>query len=574
MTDGLKDVHREAIVAVLAANDRVERAVLFGSRATGTNTASSDVDIALFGDRLTLTDQARLAAALDEIPMAQSVDLLLYNAIRERTLRDHIRGQGIEWYTQPTRDERFDNSSNSSCPANWTLTTLGRVCTKIGSGATPRGGKDVYLPSGPYALIRSQNVLNEGFRHLGLTYIGEQHASQLAGVEVLDRDVLLNITGDSVARACQVDPGVLPARVNQHVAIIRPDPQKLDPGFLRYSLVCPDTQTKLLSWAGAGGTRNALTKGMLEAFDLLVPDDAAEQRAIAHVLGTLDERIALNRRMNATIDATARALFRSWFVDFDPVRAKMKGRDTGLPNYISRLFPDRLVTSHRADVPKGWHVGTLAEHFDAVRGVSYKGSGLRGEGTPLHNLNSVREGGGYKYEGIKFYAGDYADRHVARPGDVIVANTEQGHERLLIGFAAIVPGIFGDHGICSQHVYRLRPRRTGRLSPAFLQLLLNSPRMHDLVSGYANGTTVNMLPIDAVQRPLVLVPPSKLIEAFDGLALDLEHRREHTVREACCLGVMRGLLLPKLVSGELRIEVPEPATTHDERPAPDRAHEA
>ena len=102
MTDGLKDVHREAIVAVLAANDRVERAVLFGSRATGTNTASSDVDIALFGDRLTLTDQARLAAALDEIPMAQSVDLLLYNAIRERTLRDHIRGQGIEWYTQPT----------------------------------------------------------------------------------------------------------------------------------------------------------------------------------------------------------------------------------------------------------------------------------------------------------------------------------------------------------------------------------------------------------------------------------------------------------------------------------------
>ena len=75
MTDGLKDAHREAIIATIAANDRVERAVLFGSRATGTNTVSSDVDIALFGDRLTLTDQARLAAALDEIPMAQSVDL-------------------------------------------------------------------------------------------------------------------------------------------------------------------------------------------------------------------------------------------------------------------------------------------------------------------------------------------------------------------------------------------------------------------------------------------------------------------------------------------------------------------
>lgn len=98
MTDGLKDAHREAIIAVIAANDRVERAVLFGSRATGTNTVTSDVDIALFGDRLTLTDQARLAVAIDEIPMAQSVDLLLYDSIRDRTLREHIRNDGVEWF--------------------------------------------------------------------------------------------------------------------------------------------------------------------------------------------------------------------------------------------------------------------------------------------------------------------------------------------------------------------------------------------------------------------------------------------------------------------------------------------
>ena len=100
MTDGLKDAHRQAIIAVIAANDRVERAVLFGSRATGTNTVSSDVDIALFGDRLTLTDQARLAAALDEIPMAQSVDLLLYNSIQDPALRTHIRRQGVEWFAR------------------------------------------------------------------------------------------------------------------------------------------------------------------------------------------------------------------------------------------------------------------------------------------------------------------------------------------------------------------------------------------------------------------------------------------------------------------------------------------
>ena len=98
MTDGLKDAHREAIIAVIAANDRVERAVLFGSRATGTHTTTSDVGIALFGGRLTLTDQARLAAEIERIPMAQSVDLLLYDSVRHGTLRKHIRHHGVEWF--------------------------------------------------------------------------------------------------------------------------------------------------------------------------------------------------------------------------------------------------------------------------------------------------------------------------------------------------------------------------------------------------------------------------------------------------------------------------------------------
>ena len=98
MTDGLKDAHREAIIAVIAANDSVERAVLFGSRATGTNTATSDVDIALFGDRLTLTDLARLSAAAEAIPMAQSVDLILHRSVRDRTLLEHIRNDGVEWF--------------------------------------------------------------------------------------------------------------------------------------------------------------------------------------------------------------------------------------------------------------------------------------------------------------------------------------------------------------------------------------------------------------------------------------------------------------------------------------------
>src|ERR1035437_3358440 len=213
----------------------------------------------------------------------------------------------------------FLPASQRVCMAgDWTPLRLGDACSKIGSGATPRGGSDVYLQDGPYSLIRSQNVYNEGFHREGLAFIGPKHAAALGNVEVLEGDVLLNITGDSVARACKVDPNVLPARVNQHVAIIRTDSRQLDARFLRYYLVSPEMQTRLLSWAGSGGTRNALTKGMIESFGVLAPRDVAEQRAIAHILGTLDDKIELNRRMNGTLEAMARALFNSWFVYFDP----------------------------------------------------------------------------------------------------------------------------------------------------------------------------------------------------------------------------------------------------------------
>ena len=341
--------------------------------------------------------------------------------------------------------------------------------------------------------------------------------------------------------------------MGQQWAIIRPDLRKLDRGFLRYFLVSPETQTELLSWAGSGGTRNALTKRMIEAFSVRAPQDVREQRAIAHVLGTLDDKIELNRRMNATLEAMARALFRSWFVDFDPVRAKMEGRHTGLPKDIADLFPDRLVDSELGEIPEGWAQESLSEHCQVVKGVSYKGSGLADNGVPLHNLNSVDKRGGYRCDGIKFYSGDYADRHVVRPGDVIVANTDLGRERLLIGYAAIVPRLFGTFGIATHHLYRVRTRPSGRLSTAFLYRLLNSPQMHDVVAGYANGTTVTMLPRDALQKPTVVVPPMTLLEVFDMLALHLEHRREQTVRDSRNLGVLRDTLLPKLVSGEIRV---------------------
>ena len=171
----------------------------------------------------------------------------------------------------------------------------------------------------------------------------------------------------------------------------------------------------------------------------------------------------------------------------------------------------------------------------------------------MHNLNSIYEGGGYKYEGIKYYNSEFAERHVVEPGDIIVANTEQGHDRLLIGYAATVAHLFGDHGIVSHHIYRLRPRQDSALTASFLCHLLNSPTMHGVVSGYANGTTVNMLPIDGLQKPQIVVPPSALVEAFNQLTTQTEERCEKMVLESRTLAAIRDALLPRLISGTLRI---------------------
>ena len=518
---------------------------VFGSRANWTTKDSSDLDMAVEGaDALDYKALVGLEVAFEESDLPYTVDVVDLNAVSPEFKRivDEQKAPLPSVHVQALKDD-----------GRWRKTVLGDVCTKIGSGATPRGGKDVYLDEGSCTLIRSQNVYNDSFHHDGLVFIEGRHADELQNVEVFEEDVLLNITGDSVARVCQVAPDVLPARVNQHVAIIRPDSVNLDAGYLRYYLASPEMQALLLSWAGSGGTRNALTKGMVESLEIPIPP-LTEQRRIAHVLGALDDKIELNRRKNRTLEEMARAIFQDWFVDFGPVRAKLEGREPYLPPELWALFPERLVDSELGETPKGWAVKALGDCIDVARGLSYKGAGLGSSGIPMHNLNSVYEGGGYKDDGIKYYNGDFQNRHVTQAGDLLVTNTEQGHYRLLIGFAAIVPKRFGDNGLFSHHLYRVRPKGSSGLSPDFLCYLLNTQATHNTVSGYATGTTVNMLPVDALKIPPMVVPPSQLVTAFSIISEIARDRHEMLIEESRALSAQRDALLPKLVSGELGVD--------------------
>lgn len=136
---------------------------------------------------------------------------------------------------------------------------------------------------------------------------------------------------------------------------------------------------------------------------------------------------------------------------------------------------------------------------------------------------------------------------------MIVANTEQGHDRLLIGFAAIVPKRFGNRGLFTHHIYRVRPQASAGLSHDFVCHLLNTQAMHGTVSGYATGTTVNMLPVDALTFPQIVVPPIQLMAAFSETAQAKRMRQEFLIEESRALAAQRDALLPRLVSGELRV---------------------
>src|SRR5690554_82638 len=193
--------------------------------------------------------------------------------------------------------------------SEWKETLLVELTTKIGSGATPRGGSNSYKDEG-ISLIRSQNVLDLQFTTDGLAFIDDEQADGLKNVIVEEKDVLLNITGDSVARVCMVPNFILPARVNQHVSIIRADTKKAIPEYLLYNLI--SQKEELLMQSEIGATRKAITKGMIEQFELKIPP-LEEQRTIASILSSLDDKIDLLHRQNQTLEQMAETLYDAWF---------------------------------------------------------------------------------------------------------------------------------------------------------------------------------------------------------------------------------------------------------------------
>lgn len=371
--------------------------------------------------------------------------------------------------------------------------------------------------------------------------------------------VLLLARGMTLHKRVPICKLAKPSTFNQDVKAVLPK-AGLSGRFLPYLLVGNhDRLHERVDSAGHGTGR--LNTDALLSFPVHVPS-RAEQEGIADIGEAIDDRLRLLRQANSTLESIAKALFKSWFIDFDPVRAKADGREPeGMDTATAALFPAEFEESALGLIPKGWRVSALAEHVSAERGLSYKGAGLcdAGEGVPMHNLNSVLEGGGYKYSGLKHYSGDFKDRHIVGGGEVIVANTEQGHEHRLIGYPAIVPMRY-ERAIFSHHVYRVRLKPDSPLTVQTLYFMLMAPSVREQVIGCANGSTVNMLKVAGLEIPQFVCPPRAVSQVFESVAQPLRQQAEANVERINVLTELRDTLLPRLISGRLRLpEVREQA---------------
>ena len=386
------------------------------------------------------------------------------------------------------------------------IVKLAEVCEKIGSGATPRGGKEAYCDEG-ISLVRSQNVLDFNFSKEGLAFINDEQAKKLSNVEVHSGDVLLNITGDSVARACLMDDDYLPARVNQHVAIIRGNSHKIMNGYVLYYLQW--RKEYLLQLASAGATRNALTKAMIEQLELDLPPLDSQQQIVA-ILDSLQSKIQLNQKTNDNLYEIVNAYYTSLFKD---VECEM----TTIGNYAERIYSGGTPTTSNAaywDGTFGWFSsGETRNRFVISTEKSITQTGIDNSSTKL------------------------AAKH-----DIVMASAGQGFTRGQTSMLLI--DTYVNQSVIVIHADRkILPYLFWNLANRYEELRTISDS-----SSIRGSLTTKM--IAAFEVPLA---NNDVIQTFSDFAWAVIPQIENNLLENERLAALRDLLLPKLMSGEIDV---------------------
>jgi type I restriction enzyme S subunit len=316
---------------------------------------------------------------------------------------------------------------------------------------------------------------------------------------------------------------------------------RIEGGFLRYWSKAPEFVHQLAGMKASTDMAPYLSLVDQKRLRISLPS-IEDQRAIAHVLGALDDKIDLNRRMNEALEAIARALFKSWFVDFGPVRAKVEGRDVGFPKPLADLFPARLVESELGEIPEGWETVALADV--AVLNPETWSTQTRPAQINYVDLSNTKWG---RIESVvRYQAPDAPTRaqRVLRPADTIVGTVRPGN-----GSYAFISedGLTGSTGFAV-----LRPRRAEYAE--FVYLAATAADNIDTLAHLADGAAYPAVRPEVVGATPVVRADEGVIVRFSLLARPLLAKLADNERESRTLAALRDALLPRLISGEIRVK--------------------
>ena len=494
---------RETLLSLLEQHLPGAAVWVYGSRTKWTARPQSDLDLVVFPTSEQRKRVGDLREALEESNLPFRVDLFVWDDVPE-SFRGQIRADHVVIADAKARG-RGDG---------WRKITLGDAITLKRGYDLPQHQRT----EGRFPVVSSSGTIDHHSK------------SKVSGPGV--------VTGryGTLGKVFFIPNDFWPLNTALYVRDFKGN----DPRFISYFLKHLDFSSYSDKAAVPGLNRNHLHETSVR-----IPANVSEQRAIAHVLGTLDDKIELNQRMNATLEAMAQALFKSWFVDFDPVRAKMEGRDTGLTKDIADMFPDRLVNSDSGEVPEGWEVSTIGQEVDVVGGstpstkVASFWNGSINWATPkdLSALASpvlIGTARQISQQGLERISSGLLPR-----GTVLLSS------RAPIGYLAItdVPVAINQGFIAM---------KCGRRLSAVYAWLWAASHMDKILEN-ANGSTFLEISKRSF-RPLPVVVPSDGVRSIHArITQSLYNRIVKNERASGVLASARDELLPKLVSGELRV---------------------
>ena len=455
-------------------------------------------------------------------------------------------------------------------------------------GIHPKGSD--FTDSG-IPFIMASDLVNGEVDTKGCKFISSEQAQKLRKGFSKTGDVLLShkatIGRTALVEKLDTDFIMLTPQVTYYRV---KDYSKLNNRYLKYYFDSRQFQDLFALWAGGGSTRAYLgITGQLK-LPIQVPDIQVQEK-IAHILGTLDDKIQLNRQTNQTLEAMAQALFKSWFVDFDPVidnalaagheippelqaraearkslqaraeqrKASLSGdrpeQESGdiLPESIRQLFPNRFVLNAQMGwIPEGWEITQIKDVARVVKGKSYKSAELAESKTALVTLKSFNRGGGYRLDGLKEYTGSYKPEQEVFAGDLVIAYTDVTQAADVIGKPAmVVSDSRYEHLVVSLDVAVVRPKLDSL--KYFLYGLAQTRQFQDHTHSHSTGTTVLHLSKDAVPDYFFALPDEEVLKIYELMVKQKFESIDLNISSLRTLEKLRDTLLPKLISGELRL---------------------